>query len=185
MTSPHERLVRPTRRHRKYGRWGVFSLASVRQRPVASGKSNVSNAGVTIRKVLRTPFKVKTHGSRPRRQEQRQTSDGGQVQYYFFYSMSNFPALPGAYKALFLYIEPGTVSSTHIYYSPLLLTRFNVVVTTILPAFLIWFTPGAAWFHHGLIPDPHESFASIDARTRMAIWQLGNCAFLSLFFVPS
>lgn len=32
------------------------------------------------------------------------------------HSMSDFPALPGAYKALFLYIEPGTVSSAHIYY---------------------------------------------------------------------
>ncbi|KAI0282387.1 hypothetical protein BGY98DRAFT_1094421 [Russula aff. rugulosa BPL654] len=71
--------------------------------------------------------------------------------------MSDFPALPGAYKTLFLYIEPAT---------------------TILPAFLIWFTPGAAWFHHGLIPDPHGSFASVDARTRMAIWQLGNCYLL-------
>lgn len=73
---------------------------------------------------------------------------------------------------------------TIYYYPPLLLTRFNVVVITILPAFLIWFTPGAAWFHHGLIPDPYGSFASVDARTRMAIWQLGNCALHSLCFCP-
>jgi hypothetical protein len=71
--------------------------------------------------------------------------------------MSDFPALPGVYNALFLYIEP---------------------VSTILPAILIWFTPGAAWFHHELIPTAHESFASIDPRTRMAIWQLGNCYLL-------
>jgi hypothetical protein len=53
--------------------------------------------------------------------------------------------------------------------------RFNVTVSTILPAFLIWLTPGATWFHHELIPAPHEPVAIIDARTRMAIWQLGNC----------
>ncbi|KAH9981835.1 hypothetical protein BJV74DRAFT_853170 [Russula compacta] len=69
----------------------------------------------------------------------------------------DFPALPGVYKTLFLYIEP---------------------VSTILPAILIWFTPGAAWFHHELIPAPQESFTSIDARTHMAIWQLGNCYLL-------
>ncbi|KAH9998328.1 hypothetical protein BJV77DRAFT_981308 [Russula vinacea] len=71
--------------------------------------------------------------------------------------MSDFPALPGVYKALFLYIEP---------------------VSTILPAILIWYTPGAAWFHHELIPAQHASSAGIDPRTRMAIWQLGNCYLL-------
>jgi hypothetical protein len=96
--------------------------------------------------------------------------------------MSDFPVLPGAYKALFLYIEPGIIQIFN--FPPLLLTRLGVVVTTILPAFLIWFTPGAAWFHHGLIPDPLGSFAGVDARTRMAIWQLGNCAFYSLYFCP-
>jgi len=54
-------------------------------------------------------------------------------------------------------------------------TWFNVTVSTILPAFLIWLTPGATWFHHELIPAPHEQATVIDARTRMAIWQLGNC----------
>ncbi|KAI0268530.1 hypothetical protein BGY98DRAFT_924847 [Russula aff. rugulosa BPL654] len=63
--------------------------------------------------------------------------------------MSDFPAFPGAYKALFLYIEPASF---------------------ILPG-------AAAWFHHGLIPDPRESFASVDARARM-IWQLINCYIL-------
>ncbi|KAI0248666.1 hypothetical protein BJV78DRAFT_1233475 [Lactifluus subvellereus] len=71
--------------------------------------------------------------------------------------MSDFPALPGAYKALFLYIEPAS---------------------TILPAILIWFTPGAAWFHHELIPAPQDPSIGLEARTRMAIWQLGNCYLL-------
>ncbi|KAI9447746.1 hypothetical protein H4582DRAFT_1803253 [Lactarius indigo] len=71
--------------------------------------------------------------------------------------MSDFPALPGAYKGLFLYIEPAS---------------------TILPAVLIWSTPGAAWFHHELIPAPGEEPHSLEARTRMAIWQLGNCYLL-------
>ncbi|KAH9030140.1 hypothetical protein EDB85DRAFT_1866693 [Lactarius pseudohatsudake] len=71
--------------------------------------------------------------------------------------MSDFPALPGAYKGLFLYIEPAS---------------------TILPAVLIWSTPGAAWFHHELIPAPGESPHILEARTRMAIWQLGNCYLL-------
>ncbi len=76
----------------------------------------------------------------------------------------------------------GPVSSTRICFSPLLLIRLNVAAITILPAILIWFTPGAAWFHNELIPDPHGSFASVDTRTRMAIWQLGNCTFRSLCF---
>jgi len=71
--------------------------------------------------------------------------------------MSDFLVLPGVYKALFLYIEP---------------------ITTILPAVLIWLKPGAAWFHHALIPAPYEPVANVDARTRMAIWQLGNCYLL-------
>lgn len=87
--------------------------------------------------------------------------------------MTDFDALPGVYNALFLYIEPGNLST----YQPLLfpLISNNLTVSTILPAFLIWLTPGAAWFHHELIPAPHEPAAIIDPRTRMAIWQLGNC----------
>ncbi|KAH9960466.1 hypothetical protein BC827DRAFT_1342976 [Russula dissimulans] len=71
--------------------------------------------------------------------------------------MSDFLALPGVYRALFLYIEP---------------------IITILPVILIWLKPGAAWFHHELIPAPYEPVASVDARTYMAIWQLGNCYLL-------
>ncbi|KAI0265099.1 hypothetical protein BC834DRAFT_924374 [Gloeopeniophorella convolvens] len=71
--------------------------------------------------------------------------------------MPDFPALTGAYRLLFLWIEPAS---------------------TILPAILIWFAPGAAWFHHGLIPAPHESPPALDDRTQMAVWQLGNCYLL-------
>ncbi|KAF8139792.1 hypothetical protein EV363DRAFT_1444287 [Boletus edulis] len=68
----------------------------------------------------------------------------------------DFPALPGLYQALFLYFEP---------------------LSTISPAFLAWFFPGAAWFHNQLIPTEAPSKA-LDARTTMAIWQLGNCYML-------
>ncbi|KAI0306898.1 hypothetical protein B0F90DRAFT_1622018 [Multifurca ochricompacta] len=79
--------------------------------------------------------------------------------------MSDFLVLPGVYKALFLYIEPAS---------------------TILPAILIWFAPGAAWFHHELIPaPPQEQVSSLDGRTRMAIWQLGNCCYLLLGMLSS
>ncbi|KAI0065858.1 hypothetical protein BV25DRAFT_1821542 [Artomyces pyxidatus] len=71
--------------------------------------------------------------------------------------MTQFLALPGVYKVLFLYIEP---------------------VSTILPAFLVWFTPGADWFHHELIPSSDPASLPLDGRTTMAIWQLGNCYFL-------
>lgn len=42
--------------------------------------------------------------------------------------VKEFPALTGFYKWLFLYIEP---------------------TSTILPAPMTWFFPGAAWFHSG------------------------------------
>ncbi|KAF8554553.1 hypothetical protein OG21DRAFT_1412345 [Imleria badia] len=68
----------------------------------------------------------------------------------------DFPALPGFYQALFLYFEP---------------------LSTISPAFLAWFFPGPEWFHAQLIPAGTPSVA-LDARTTMAIWQLGNCYML-------
>jgi len=67
-----------------------------------------------------------------------------------------FPALPGLYQALFLYFEP---------------------LSTISPALLAWFLPGAAWFHNQLIPTDGPTKA-LDPRTTMAIWQLGNCYML-------
>ncbi|KAI0040078.1 hypothetical protein FA95DRAFT_927151 [Auriscalpium vulgare] len=71
--------------------------------------------------------------------------------------MSDFSALPGFYQALFLYLEPAS---------------------TILPFFMVWLLPGAAWFHHELIPDATPAPAALDDRTTMAIWQLGNCYLL-------
>ncbi|KAG9310303.1 hypothetical protein JVU11DRAFT_9423 [Chiua virens] len=67
----------------------------------------------------------------------------------------DFPALPGFYQAFFLYFEP---------------------LSTMAPVFLIWFFPGAGWFHSELIPGP--SSGTLDARTTMATWQLGNCFLL-------
>ncbi|KLO11304.1 hypothetical protein SCHPADRAFT_877189 [Schizopora paradoxa] len=71
----------------------------------------------------------------------------------------DFPALPGFYKLLFLHLEP---------------------ISTISPAILAWVFPGAAWFHHQLIPssEPVPDISSLDGRTKMAIWQLGNCYLL-------
>ncbi|TBU38541.1 hypothetical protein BD309DRAFT_971678 [Dichomitus squalens] len=72
--------------------------------------------------------------------------------------ISDFPALPGFYQLLFLHIEP---------------------TSTIMPAVMAWLSPGAAWFHNQLIPDGTPiPVALSDARTKMAIWQLGNCYLL-------
>ncbi|KAI0689687.1 hypothetical protein C8T65DRAFT_700192 [Cerioporus squamosus] len=71
--------------------------------------------------------------------------------------LSDFPALPGFYQLLFLHIEP---------------------ISTVMPAIMAWWQPGAAWFHHELIPDGTAPAVSLDARTTMAIWQLGNCYLL-------
>jgi len=79
--------------------------------------------------------------------------------------MSSFPALPGFYQLLFLHIEP---------------------ISTISPAFLGWFFPGAAWFYRGLVPEVvgvRETLTTVtestlDVRARMAVWQLTNCYLL-------
>ncbi|THH09426.1 hypothetical protein EW145_g2036 [Phellinidium pouzarii] len=77
--------------------------------------------------------------------------------------MTAFPALPGLYNLLFLHIEP---------------------VSTISPAFLGWFYPGAAWFYSELIPplvggaSSESETGALDARASMAIWQLTNCYLL-------
>ncbi|KIJ21353.1 hypothetical protein PAXINDRAFT_5523 [Paxillus involutus ATCC 200175] len=68
----------------------------------------------------------------------------------------DFPALPGIYQALFLHIEP---------------------LVTIASVFLAWFFPGAEWFYNELVPGVDTS-GPLDARTTMAIWQLGNCYML-------
>jgi hypothetical protein len=66
-----------------------------------------------------------------------------------------FPVLEGYYRILFLYVEPATM---------------------LFPAFLLWFFPGALWFHNELIPGV-EPATSLDPRAKMAIWQLANCRF--------
>ncbi|GJE94183.1 hypothetical protein PsYK624_103510 [Phanerochaete sordida] len=73
--------------------------------------------------------------------------------------MADFPALTGFYRGLFLYVEP---------------------FLTALPCVLIWTFPGAAWFHHELIPDgtPQPAAQLQDARTYMTVLQLGNCYLL-------
>ncbi|THH13570.1 hypothetical protein EW146_g6665 [Bondarzewia mesenterica] len=47
-----------------------------------------------------------------------------------------------------------------------------------MPAFLTWVFPGATWFHHQLIPSNDLVPSSLDARTTMLVWQLGNCYLL-------
>jgi len=45
---------------------------------------------------------------------------------------------------------------------------------------MIWLWPGASWFHHQLIPssEPSQPSGSLDSRTILAVWQLGNCYML-------
>ncbi|KIM84748.1 hypothetical protein PILCRDRAFT_96812 [Piloderma croceum F 1598] len=69
---------------------------------------------------------------------------------------SDFMALPGFYKALFLYIEP---------------------ISTISPALMVWIYPGAKWFYHELIPSS-ASALPLEPKSSMAILQLTNCYFL-------
>jgi len=69
----------------------------------------------------------------------------------------DFPALPGYYKLLFLYLEP---------------------FSTILPSVMAWVAPGSAWFWFQLIPSTGSPPSQVDDRTNMAIWQLGNCYLL-------
>lgn len=93
--------------------------------------------------------------------------------------MSDFPALPGFYKMLFLYIEPGESSDACLVRVP---DEHVASVITILPAPLAWFFPGAAWFYHELVPDvsPVLHSSSMDIRGLMAVWQLANCTKLNI-----
>ncbi|KDR85212.1 hypothetical protein GALMADRAFT_233921 [Galerina marginata CBS 339.88] len=73
-------------------------------------------------------------------------------------AQDTFPALPGIYRILFLYLEP---------------------MSTITPAVMVWLFPGASWFHHQLIPSNLPSpTVALEPRTLMAVWQLTNCYFL-------
>ncbi|KAI0077420.1 hypothetical protein K474DRAFT_1661670 [Panus rudis PR-1116 ss-1] len=73
--------------------------------------------------------------------------------------MTEFAALSGFYRLLFLYLEP---------------------LSTTIPALMIWLYPGATWFHNQLIPDgtPVPPAGFLDQRSVMAVWQLGNCYLL-------
>ncbi|EJD04448.1 uncharacterized protein FOMMEDRAFT_133719 [Fomitiporia mediterranea MF3/22] len=72
--------------------------------------------------------------------------------------MSDFPALPGFYKLMYLHLEP---------------------ISTIAPSFFVWLFPGTAWFYGELIPGaPPVKEDSMDPRATMAIWQLTNCYLL-------
>ncbi|KAF9471302.1 hypothetical protein BDN70DRAFT_888280 [Pholiota conissans] len=73
-------------------------------------------------------------------------------------SADSFPALPGIYRLLFLYLEP---------------------VSTLTPAVIVWLFPGASWFYHQLIPSPLPVPShTLDPSTQMAVWQLVNCYLL-------
>ncbi|TFK40942.1 hypothetical protein BDQ12DRAFT_720677 [Crucibulum laeve] len=73
-------------------------------------------------------------------------------------AQEHFPALPGFYRLLFLYLEP---------------------MSTITPAIMVWVFPGAGWFLHQLIPAATATpSGSLEPRIQMAIWQLSNCYFL-------
>jgi len=64
-------------------------------------------------------------------------------------------------------------------------TAHIMVASTVAPAFLAWFLPGAAWFHHELIPSAAPASRALNSRSQMAIWQLGNCMFLAETVCPN
>ena len=67
---------------------------------------------------------------------------------------SAFPALPGLYSFLFMYMEP---------------------VSTFAAATSIWFYPGTAWYFHSMVPSSTAVPAVLDDRSQQAMWHLGNC----------
>ncbi|KAF9457475.1 hypothetical protein BDZ94DRAFT_1273084 [Collybia nuda] len=73
--------------------------------------------------------------------------------------MSKFPALPGFYNLMFLYLEP---------------------LSTMGPGLNCLLYPGTAWYWHELVPNslPTPQLSSLDPRTVIAMWQLSNCYFL-------
>lgn len=74
--------------------------------------------------------------------------------------MSEFPALPGFYRLLFLYLEP---------------------MSTMIPTLMIWISHGPAWFLHQSIPstDPVPTQV-LEPRVLMAVRQLINCTCIIL-----
>ena len=71
-----------------------------------------------------------------------------------------FPALPGIYRLIYLYLEP-----------------LSIAVGT----FFTW--TYADWFYNELIPEPGIAVgtpvALIEPRAKMVVWQLGSCGCLS------
>lgn len=89
------------------------------------------------------------------------------------------PSPPWILQAALSPLRTQCVASSMSVYS---FANKNFAVSTISPAILAWVFPGAAWFHHQLIPssEPVPDISSLDGRTKMAIWQLGNCMFQTL-----
>lgn len=69
----------------------------------------------------------------------------------------SFPALPGFYRLVFLYLEP---------------------LLTIIPVLFIWSPQGTNWFYQEQIPSSTLAPSPVDDRTRMIVAQLVNCFFL-------
>lgn len=58
----------------------------------------------------------------------------------------------------------------------LLALQYIEPLLTIAGAFAAWFSPGAAWFHHQLVPSLEPAPVALsNPRDKMAIWQLANC----------
>lgn len=98
--------------------------------------------------------------------------------------MAHSDVLPGAYGALFLWLEPSMLFAL-LLFEEFIDASVRRTVSTIVPAFLAWFFPGAQWFHHQLIPSSAPVPSVLDARSTMAIFQLVNCECCSLCIIFS
>ena len=88
----------------------------------------------------------------------------------------NFPALPGIYRVLFLYLEP---SEPRYFPASNGLNIALTVSTMIAPVIMVWLFPGASWFYHQLIPSALPTpTASLEPRTLMLLQQLTNCRYI-------
>ncbi|KAF9056391.1 hypothetical protein BJ165DRAFT_510430 [Panaeolus papilionaceus] len=76
--------------------------------------------------------------------------------------MKPYPALPGYYKFLFLYLEP---------------------ISEVGP-FVMSLKEGASWFYNELVPPTGPPPKDLDARAVIAIWQLAIC-YMLIFVITS